>query len=255
MRQRIISIILASIIIIPLFVMGGIFFDIGLSILSILAMKEILNLEKNENIIKILVYISMLIIVLGDRFNIGIERAIAISIIINYLPIIFYDKEKYNFNMSSCNFAQSLLLGYSFYLFRLYRVEDLWILLFLFVVSSSTDIIAYIIGYYFGKRKLSPKVSPKKTIEGSISGTLFSVVISSIFYVFFVDPAANLSIIILILILSIMGQLGDLFFSQIKRNNNIKDFSNIMPGHGGVLDRLDSLIFVTLTYTIITNLF
>lgn len=255
MKQRVISILMVSIIVVPLFVIGKIYFDIGLCILAIFGLKELLNLEKNEKIIKVLTYLSMLLIIICDKVNIGIEKAITISILLNYLPIIFYDKEKYNFNMACNNFSKSLLLGYSFYLFRLYRTEDMWIMLFLFVISASTDVFAYIIGYYFGKRKISPKVSPKKTVEGSISGSLFGVIISSIFYVFFVDPAANLSIIILILILSIMGQLGDLFFSQIKRNNEIKDFSDLIPGHGGILDRFDSLIFITLAYTLLASLF
>lgn len=253
MKQRIIGILLTCIILIPIFMLGGLYFDIGLSVLAVLALRELVNLNDNERIVKLLIYISMLFIVLSDRF-LGIEKSIIICILINYLPIIFFDKEKYNYNMASNNFAKSLFIGFAFYLFRFYRFEDMWLLLFLVVVASSTDVFAYLIGYFFGKKKFS-KISPHKTIEGVISGTLFGVVIGSIFYVFFVDPAASLSIVLLVLILSISGQIGDLLFSQIKRNNDIKDFGNIIIGHGGILDRFDSLIFVTFVYTLISSLF
>ena len=95
-----------------------------------------------------------------------------------------------------------------------------------------------------GKHKLIPNVSPNKTIEGSLIGTLVSVIFCSLFYLYQVDPAANIIVVILItLILNIFSQLGDLFFSAIKREYGIKDFSNLMPGHGGILDRFDSLFF------------
>ena len=100
-----------------------------------------------------------------------------------------------------------------------------------------------------GSHKLLESVSPKKTWEGMIGGTIFGVLISSTFYHVVVDP--NLPIYVLLIIttfLSIIGQFGDLVFSAIKRYYNKKDFSNIMPGHGGVLDRLDSIIFVILGF-------
>lgn len=110
-------------------------------------------------------------------------------------------------------------------------------------------------GKLFGKHKLIEKVSPKKTIEGSIIGSAFGTIIPSIYYIYMVDPGANiLTVIFMTLILSIIGQLGDLVFSSIKRYFNIKDFSNIMPGHGGILDRIDSITMVVLAYQIIINI-
>ena len=106
----------------------------------------------------------------------------------------------------------------------------------------------------FGRHKLIPHVSPKKTWEGSIGGSVIATVGVSIFYHYLVSPA-NWKIVLGIFILSVMGQIGDLIFSKIKRENDIKDFSNLIPGHGGILDRLDSTIAIMLGYLIIYSLF
>ena len=102
-----------------------------------------------------------------------------------------------------------------------------------------------------GKHKLLEVISPNKTWEGFIGGSLVGTFVCTVFYVTVIDPSVQLfSMTLIVLFLSIIGQLVDLFFSAIKRYYNVKDFSNIMPGHGGVLDRLDSIIFVLLTYSI-----
>ena len=106
-----------------------------------------------------------------------------------------------------------------------------------------------------GKHKLLSEISPKKTVEGLIGGTIMGVFVSSMF--FYTCITSNISILLLIIIctfLSLLGQFGDLIFSAVKRYFGIKDFSNIMPGHGGVLDRLDSIIFVLLGFTFFINI-
>ena len=129
-----------------------------------------------------------------------------------------------------------------------------WILLYLLLIATITDSFAMIIGSLIGKHKLIPHVSPKKSVEGSIFGSLVGTAIATIYYLNVIVKSATFGNVLLIifvtLILSILGQIGDLFFSKIKRENNIKDFSNIMPGHGGILDRLDSLSFIVLGYVI-----
>ncbi len=98
-------------------------------------------------------------------------------------------------------------------------------------------------------------ISPKKTWEGFVGGTILGTFIAVMFYKTVINPEVILSNLILItLFLSIIGQLGDLFFSAIKRHYNKKDFSNIMPGHGGILDRLDSIIFVMLAFSLFINI-
>ena len=112
----------------------------------------------------------------------------------------------------------------------------------IFIVAFLTDTFAYFTGYLFGKHKLIPKVSPKKTVEGSIGGIVGSTVGCIIFgYLFNLDMTA---MVIIGSIGSIVAQFGDLFASSIKRYVGIKDYGKLIPGHGGVLDRFDSVILV-----------
>ena len=129
------------------------------------------------------------------------------------------------------------------------------ILLYLISIVCLNDIFAYLIGKLIGKRKFS-KISPNKTLEGTIAGNIFGLIGGTLFYLIFINNQINIVFLIIVtLILSISGQIGDLLFSKIKRENNIKDFSNLIPGHGGILDRLDSLLFSSLVYLIIVILF
>ena len=123
------------------------------------------------------------------------------------------------------------------------------------MITILTDTFAYIGGRLFGKHKLIESVSPNKTIEGSVIGSFIGTILPTAFYVFMINPGESIVIAFIItLILSIIGQLGDLVFSSIKRYYDIKDYSNIMPGHGGILDRLDSIIFVIMGYIVILSI-
>jgi phosphatidate cytidylyltransferase len=137
-------------------------------------------------------------------------------------------------------------------------------MLFMYVVAGTmiTDIGAYFFGVFFGKHKMNPRVSPKKTWEGFFGGIFVSVVFS-IAYVFIADAAGCpilrgfldiqhwYWVLLLSFAMPIIGNLGDLAFSAIKRDYNVKDYSNIIPGHGGVLDRIDSLLFTMPTVAIL----
>ena len=115
------------------------------------------------------------------------------------------------------------------------------------IAAWGTDIFAYLIGKRFGKHKFS-KVSPKKSIEGCIAGILGAVIIALIYTVainsIFEVQYSYVFIGIITAILSIAGQLGDFAASSIKRYVDIKDYSNLLPGHGGMLDRIDSVLFL-----------
>ena len=129
------------------------------------------------------------------------------------------------------------------------RNQSLMLLIYLLLISIITDTYAYITGILIGRHKLIEEISPKKTWEGTIGGTIIGVFISVLFYHNFVDAQLPIYILIIIsLFLSILGQFGDLVFSAIKRYFGKKDFSNIMPGHGGILDRLDSILFILLGF-------
>lgn len=119
---------------------------------------------------------------------------------------------------------------------------------FIFIIAWSADTSAYFAGNFFGSkvfgsRKLFPEVSPKKTIEGFIGGILGSTLASFLFSYFFL-PEFTVHSIILGFLGSIISQTGDLVASKIKRKVGIKDFGNIMPGHGGILDRFDSILLI-----------
>ena len=252
MKQRLISSIILLIIVVPLIIFGGIYFKIGMSILGILSLKEILNLKKDlPREIKIISYILISLFIL---FDIDILIKIYIILIILFILMVFYDRNKYNIENSIflslfIIFIMSVYSG-----FIDIRENDINILIYLLLITISTDTFAYIGGKTIGKHKLIEKVSPNKTIEGTLTGLLLGTIIPSIFYIYMVDPGENIFIILIItLIMSCIGQLGDLVFSSIKRYYGIKDFSNLIPGHGGVLDRLDSIIFVVMAYLTLFN--
>ena len=116
------------------------------------------------------------------------------------------------------------------------------ILLGAFVLIWVNDTFAYLIGKNFGKQKLFEKISPRKTVEGFLGGLFFSC-ITSYFIATFTNTLTFTSWLILSIIISVFGTLGDLIESKFKRQASVKDSGNIMPGHRGLLDRLDSIIF------------
>ena len=117
-----------------------------------------------------------------------------------------------------------------------------WIFFLLFIVFAG-DIGAFYSGKFFGRHKLSPSISPGKTIEGSVGGMIFSVIVGYIFMRLFLPHLNTPMIFLLFIVVNISAQTGDLFESQLKRTGKIKDSGNILPGHGGILDRIDALLF------------
>lgn len=145
-------------------------------------------------------------------------------------------------------FGICYVIGFLVFLPLLYSMQNGKILIWYILISAwGTDTFAYIVGMSFGKHKLT-KISPKKSIEGSIGGTIGAILLALI-YTAIVQRYVDLNIsymfvAITTLILSILSQLGDLSASSIKREMEIKDYGNLIPGHGGMLDRIDSIIFV-----------
>lgn len=128
--------------------------------------------------------------------------------------------------------------------------------LFIACLPIASDTIAYFTGILFGTRKIWVTVSPKKSVEGSLGGLCASVALT-VFFGLFIQGIGTTSLFILIpmgIFLGIMAQMGDFFESAIKRSTNIKDSGTILPGHGGILDRIDSLIFAIPTYAICLEL-
>ena len=190
--------------------------------------------EKNDNELRfykifvccVLLYAFFLlgISVLTER-KYTLESAAALFIVTIYIV----------FGMNSMAFVQSMEGGK-------------YVLILTFIVSFSTDIFAFLVGKLFGKRKLFPKISPKKTVEGAIGGIVFCVLFCVIYGVIlsaWIHIKPNYFILIpFAVICSVISQVGDLIFSCIKRRYGIKDFGKILPGHGGICDRFDSVLAV-----------
>ncbi|NML72014.1 phosphatidate cytidylyltransferase [Chryseobacterium sp. RP-3-3] len=121
-------------------------------------------------------------------------------------------------------------------------VSGLNSIIFIVVVTELNDVFQYLMGKFFGKHKITPKISPNKTLEGFIGGVFLTIILSNIlgFFLLKTDILVNT---ILGTILGISGFIGDIFMSYLKRKTNIKDTGTLLPGHGGLLDRMDSLIF------------
>lgn len=149
-------------------------------------------------------------------------------------------------------FACTLAITYCFWsmaaIFEMQDGHGLFYLLLVFIAAWCCDTGAYFSGYFFGKHKMAPEISPKKTIEGAVGGIITAVVCMVVACVVFgavTDSTANILLIALLTpILSFAGMMGDLVASYIKRDAGIKDYGNIMPGHGGVLDRFDSVMMI-----------
>lgn len=131
-----------------------------------------------------------------------------------------------------------------FFSFHVVLVDQTYPVMIWMVLLSAfcTDIFAYFSGYLFGKHKLCPTLSPKKTIEGAVGGTLGSVICSGIFG-YLVVPEIWWHCLIMGFAAAIFSQFGDLTASAYKRKMGIKDYGNLIPGHGGIMDRFDSVLF------------
>ncbi len=255
LQVRIISAIIACLIAIPLIIIGGYPFYFGVGLLAILGYKELLDLRKSHkklpNLMIMMGVVCLILLLLGNLHNIstyfGIPYGnIIICLIFLLLPTVYF-QDKYSTKDAFYLLGITIFLGLVFNLFIIARNRSLGLFLYLLLIPILTDTFAYICGRLFGKNKLCPTISPKKTWEGSFAGLIAGTLGGIIIYVLLVDHF-SFKMVLVTALLSTIGQVGDLFMSKIKRENEIKDFSNIMPGHGGILDRIDSFIFVVLTY-------
>lgn len=262
MKKRIISALIMAIICIPLILIGGIPFRIGVGILAILAYKEIIDIKGLNNYPKIVVILGLLVellLVFSNRdilvSEIGLDyRYIAISFLAMFLPTVFYyDSKKYTVEDAFKLTSFIMFLGITLNLLSNILIYEKNYFFLIILITILTDTFAYFTGVSIGKHKIT-KISPNKSLEGYIGGIVMGTILSSIFYMTFIGTSPLIKVVPAILILSLVCELGDLFYSAIKRENNIKDFSNLIPGHGGILDRIDSLTFVTITFVLVRGL-
>jgi len=225
---------------------------------SCLSTRELTNKKLTiKNVITCLIsgFITISPFIIYEIFNTNIYfknfifYLISLIIILNiFLPIIFNKQ-----NILANKFYKlifpillpSILMIYG----SIILIENKNIFLLLIIISTLNDSSAYATGKAFGRHLLSRNISPGKTVEGSLGGIIVTSFLSLAIIKWNISPFylvdANIFYIIFgIILLSIFGQIGDLFFSKIKRIKKIKDFGNIFPGHGGVLDRIDSSLFI-----------
>lgn len=192
-----------------------------------------------------ILFIGALITFLCSYFHYNLIFALALFFLLNGFGSIILKKYR-NSDMIYTIFAYFYGV---FLLSLLASINEIYIFVSALIISFSTDTFAYLTGNIFGRHKLIERISPHKSVEGAIGGTILATIFTFLYFYFikraYVNIDLNYYIVILIVFASISGQFGDLFASKIKRTVNIKDFGKILPGHGGFLDRFDSLIFVS----------
>ena len=263
MKTRILGAILIILIFIPILLLGGMTFAIAATVLALGAMYELIHIRQKEKkfpfIVKLFAYVLIIIFLLmnykQDIFSYNMDyHMIALLIFAFLFPILFMNKKEdvYNINDALYLIGALLFLTISFNLLLLIRNYSLNYLIYLLLITTMTDVFAFLTGKYIGKHKLSPTISPNKTWEGFVGGLLMGTFVATTFYTTVIDPHVSLVLVIFVTaFLSVVGQMGDLVFSSIKRTFKTKDYSNIIPGHGGILDRFDSLIFVVLAFVLV----
>lgn len=180
----------------------------------------------------------------GFYFNFNLSEilglsliAIAVITLFRFTKELYFDNGKLIFTVIYTALPFSFALGLpSFSSDGNFTLE----IFFLFVLIWSSDSFAYFTGKFLGKHKMAPKISPKKTWEGFAGGVFFTIILGYFIEMYYPDLRGNYMIVGLLV--SVFGPLGDLVESQLKRTFGVKDSGNIIPGHGGILDRLDSFI-------------
>tara|TARA_A100000164_G_C21857767_1_gene748481 strand:- start:624 stop:1313 length:690 start_codon:yes stop_codon:yes gene_type:complete len=156
-----------------------------------------------------------------------------------------YTTKKFNLNLLILNLITFCYVFFIFcnFSYEIHRLEGSIFFLYVICICFFTDIGGYVFGNIIGGRKLT-KISPNKTISGTIGSFIFSIIPLIIFFILgYLDIEFSLKNITFCLLISVISQLGDLSVSYLKRKAKIKDTGNILPGHGGVLDRIDGIIF------------
>ncbi len=262
MKQRVLGGFLIVAIFLPFLIIGDFYFSVFMALLSAVALYELLSVRESKKkfpfILKVFAYALTIYFCLYntgaiDFYNKFDYHVMAFIIFIFLSPMVFIgDNKKYNLNDALFLIGSVLFIGLSFNLLTITRNYDFWYIFYLLLITTITDTFAFFTGKLVGKHKLCPNISPKKTIEGLIGGVFMGTFVATALYVTVIDSNASLPFVILITaVLCLCGQLGDLVFSSIKRYYGMKDFSGIIPGHGGILDRFDSLIFVALAFSIL----
>jgi phosphatidate cytidylyltransferase len=272
MKTRIITAIVMAIVGVPVLIFSKyIVFPVMLSLLALFGtyeMLRVLSVEKNYFISVPPYLMALAFPILAYFFSVNNEKnfiLIVAAALFAYLLYMFFVavfmKGKMKFAELSSAFAAVAYIVLSFTSLSVlrYMPNGVWCLIIILVAAWGCDIFAYFTGMLFGKHKLIPEISPKKTVEGSVGGIVCAT-LCMLLYGFILSKATSLTPNYIVLavcgaVLSAISQIGDLIASLIKREHGVKDYGNIFPGHGGVMDRFDSVLSITTALMVICILF
>lgn len=252
MKQRIITAILALILFIPLTLYGDWPFAIFVYLIASIGLWELLRMRGTD----IYFFPSFLSIILlwvilapssiSESFLWHTKSELIMVFVLVLLSYTVLKKNKFTVEDAAFFLLATLYVGMGFYYFLETRnsVDGLVTILYVLFIVWSTDTGAYFFGKAFGKNKLWPQISPNKTIEGAVGGIILAAIVGSIFHLVHPFDYSLWIIIGVTIIASVFGQIGDLVESAYKRHFEVKDSGSILPGHGGILDRFDSMMFV-----------
>lgn len=241
------------IVFIPLVVIGNWPFTIAIYVMATIGLFELLRMRgiKFFSVVGILTWFALAVLLMPSDVStrmydlIGYTKIeftfMAVLLLLIYTVLV---KNRYTFDHVAFSVLGALYVGIGFYYLIETRHIGLEFVVYALIVIWMTDTGAYFVGRKFGKRKLWPDISPNKTIEGFVGGIIAAVISACIFQYFIPVTSSYIILIGVTIIASIIGQLGDLVESAIKRHYDVKDSGNLLPGHGGIMDRFDSLLFV-----------
>lgn len=254
MKKRIITGIIGGIAIVYIVFLGGLPFTLAFAVLASIAMIELIKMRQINPISSIGVFSLLLMWIIflpttgfsAPMFSYFTKLELFLLLTLLLLVLIVLSKNKYTFDHVGFVVVSACYIGFGFHYFNMTRFLDqgISIIFFILFLIWATDSGAYFIGKTFGKKKLWPEISPNKTVEGALGGIASALVVGVVFYSIYPILDSLKQVLIIIIVVSTVGQLGDFVESAIKRHYSIKDSGNILPGHGGILDRFDSLIFV-----------
>lgn len=226
---------------------GGIYFFILSLLLQSVCLFEFNSMFENKNYYPLKIFtilVSILILTTSFFFESYLVFSFLMAVIIIASLEIFRNEKRNPVNPMISVFSLLYITVPFILLNELLEIKNFNVVIYIMVLIWSCDTFAYFGGKYFGKHPLN-SISPKKTWEGTVIGFIFAIAASMVFYYYFPGVLSLRDALIVGSLIGVFGQVGDLFESMLKRFNDVKDSSQLIPGHGGVLDRFDSLIFVT----------
>lgn len=252
MKQRFLTALLIIAVVLPPLILGGWLIQLLILFCLITSAYEITHCLKcnNKTPLMLAMIAAMLILAwVGETF---LAAGLALALVVLFTLAIFSE----DYQLSDMTLVFAMMTVFVMAVRSILTIYDTnsWMMMFVILATYLTDTGAYFSGYFFGRHKLNERISPKKTVEGAIGGWLAGTLGSFLFALWLVPEMPAAVALFAAATLSIVGQIGDLAFSLIKRHYAIKDYGSFLPGHGGILDRIDSLLFNLLYFALILAL-